>query len=102
MSWLTDDETRVFENHLHFRDNASTLEYRHSGLFPVGKQSPARIPPKSEGAIFPALVLELSDRGFDLETARRLAGESTMRLPDASFEQLVLMAMRIDSDRKAA
>jgi hypothetical protein len=91
MSWPTEDECRLLDNHLKFRDSLSTLAYLNSGLFPV---------PESD--IFPKLVVALHNRGIDIEESRRLAGETTMRLPGGDLGRSINFALDILEARAAA
>jgi hypothetical protein len=52
--------------------------------------------------VFPAVVMALHDCGEDLDTARRAAGEATMRKPAASFEQTLNAATEFLEAWKAA
>jgi hypothetical protein len=89
--WPTESETQMLDDHLKFRDSLSTLAWRNSELFP-----------KPESAIFPKLVLALHDRGIDIEESRKLAGETTMRLPGGDLGQSINFALNILEARAAA
>lgn len=56
----------------------------------------------AEKPVFPSVVVALSDRGWDLETARWAAGQATMREPDADFAETFGLAEGILELREAA
>jgi len=53
-------------------------------------------------SVFPKLVLALVDRGIDIEESRRLAGETSMRLPGGGLGRLINLALDILEARAAA
>jgi hypothetical protein len=80
---LSDEEAHMLDNHLEYRDSASQLEYREANLFPKA-------------------VVELTESGWDIETARWAAGQATMRKPAASVQEITQLAEDIATARKAA
>jgi hypothetical protein len=78
--WPNESETRLLDDY-----------YRNSNLFP-----------QPESAIFPKLVLALVDCGIDIEESRRLAGETSMRLPGGDLIRSINLALDILGARAAA
>jgi hypothetical protein len=78
---------------MHWRDSEAQLKFRQMNLF---------LAPKKQEPVFPRVVMALHDRGEDLDTARRAAGEATMRKPAASFEQTLNAATEFLEAWKAA
>jgi hypothetical protein len=58
---------------------------------------------ETEGCVFAETVMFLAEHITDIQTARQLAGEATMRLPEnADFPATVSKALDILEARKAA
>jgi hypothetical protein len=80
---FTEDEARMFDNHMHYRDSRSQAEFQ-------------------QGRVFAKAVLQLADRGTDLETARFAVGQATMRRPNVGLAETLETAVSILKAREAA
>jgi hypothetical protein len=83
MHWPTENENKLFDDHMKFRDSLSALAYQKANLFPK-------------------LVMTLWDRGMLIDEAQRMAGEATMRLPHGTIEECVDCVLNILAARAAA
>jgi len=83
MHWPTEQENKLLDDHMKFRDSLSTLAYRNANLFPK-------------------LVMKLWESGMQITEAQRMAGEATMRLPHGTIEECVDCVLNILEARAAA